>query len=616
MLGKIYKIGSGYLLIGIILLVPFCAISQTKDSIPPKDTLALYKKIRKFAYKRRVTILLYHAIFVDPTPQKYDVKPLSDQQKKKDPDLKYKGKIIRKIEVEVYDPFGYSVNDTTRKEINPFQKLGNHYHITTRKRIIRNLLLFQTNDTLELIKISESERLIRAARYVSDARIYVIKNQRDSVDIKVVVQDKWTIDAPGSGGITGAHLTLRDRNIFGSGQRLEQYVSYNINGDYEFTGRHTIANISNSFISSDIFYTTTQDKTQTGVSFDRPFYSALSKWAGGAAGAKTWGTYIYTSPLENEIRKTELDYYNLDVWIGRSINTGTGKNINRRFNNFVTAFRYAETQYQKRPSFEIDTNRFNANTSLYLGSLGFSLSKYYKDQYIFRFGANEDIPEGVIIQFLYGLQYKELSGTRYYAGFDVSRGKHIDKIGYFSANAAYGSFFNDTETGNATLNLGLTYFTDLLRSKGWYYRQFVYLKYINGINKPAYEKITLRPDELYGFNNGSIVGNSKMILNLEGVTYAPYNFIGFRFAPLVLLGFGMLETKDVKLFAGHVYQSYAIGLLIRNESLLNSSFQLTFGAYPYLPDGNNNPTKFNPVTSFTVKFRSFAIRKPNVVSYE
>jgi len=616
MLGKVYKPGSIFLLVWAILIIPFCAISQTADKILPGDTLALYKKIKKVAYKHKATTLLFHAIFVDPSPRKYEVKPLSDHQKKKDPNLKYKGRIIRKIEVEVYDPFGYSVNDTTRKEINPFQKLGNKYHITTRQRIIRNILLFGTNDTLEVIKISESERLIREARYVSDARIYIEKAGRDSVDVRVFVQDRWALDAPVSGGATGGHITLRDRNFLGLGQRFEQYGSYNVDNEYELRGRHSIDNISNTFITSNIFYTTTNTKTQTGISFDRGFYSALAKWAGGASLAKTWGTYNYISPVENETKRTDLDYYDLDVWLGRSINTGTGKSINRRFNNVVAAFRYAETQYQKRPAFSIDTNKFNVNSSLYLGSIGFSLSKFYKDQYIFRFGANEDIPEGVIIQFLYGLKYKELSEIRYYGGVDISRGKHFDNIGYFSAHATYGSFFNYTEDGNATLNLGLTYFTDLLRSKNWYYRQFVYLKYVNGINKPEYEKITLRPDELYGINNGTLTGNSKVLLNLEGVTYAPYNFIGFRFAPLVLLGFGMLETKDVKLFAGHVYQSYAIGLLIRNESLLNSSFQITFGAYPYLPDGHNNFTKFNPVASFTVKFRSFAVSKPSVVSYE
>jgi hypothetical protein len=120
---------------------------------------------------------------------------------------------------------------------------------------------------------------------------------------------------------------------------------------------------------------------------------------------------------------------------------------------------------------------------------------------------------------------------------------------------------------------------------------------------------------MYGFNNGTLLGKTKMILNLEAVSYAPYNIIGFRFASLLLVGGGILETDKIKLFKSPVYQSYAVGLLIRNENLLNASFEISYGIYPNLPDGNTRFYKFNPVTSFTLKVRTFAISKPTIVEY-
>jgi hypothetical protein len=120
---------------------------------------------------------------------------------------------------------------------------------------------------------------------------------------------------------------------------------------------------------------------------------------------------------------------------------------------------------------------------------------------------------------------------------------------------------------------------------------------------------------MYGFNNGTLLGRTKMVLNLEAVAYAPYNIIGFRFAPLLLVAGGLLETDKVKLFQSIVYQAYSVGLLIRNENLLNASFEITYGIYPNLPDGNTRFYKFNPVTSFTLKVRSFAISKPTIVDY-
>jgi hypothetical protein len=600
-----------------LLLLGFVFFMVQSTSAQTNDTLTIYKKIQKIAYRHKATTFLYQAIFVDPAPKRYENKPLSDKQKTKDPDLKYQGKIIRNIEIISYDPFGYSVNDTTRKVINPLQKLGNHYHITTRKKIVKNLLLFKKNDPVDLIVINESERILRQTTYINDARIYFSRvGHSDSVDVEVVVHDKWSIDIPATGNTSGGHLTLRDRNILGLGQRYEQYIGYNVNGNYEISGRNTIGNIGNSFISSDVFYTSTNYLTTIGFALNRSFYSPLAKWAGGIAESNTIGTYQYIDPVEKTPKKLDLNYNNSDIWLAKNIHPFTGKRTNRRISNFTVALRYAQTHFESRPPFTIDQAFSNVNTNLYLGSVGFALSKFYKDQFIYRFGANEDVPEGLIVQYLYGVLFKEYTGIRYYTGFNISRGKHIENIGYFSANAAYGTFFNIRVPNNSTLNLGAMYFTDLLRSKGWYFRQFIYLKYINGINKTPAEKITLRQDELYGFISGGLAGKSKVVVNLEGIIYSPYNLIGFRFAPVINAGFGMLETDQVKLFQGHVYQAYSIGLLIRNENLITNSFKITCGIYPYLPDGSRQNFKLNPSISFTLKVQSFLFSKPTIVVYD
>lgn len=587
-------------------------------SAQTKDTLIIYKKIQKFAYRHKATTLLYKAIFVDPVPKKYEKKSLSDDQKKTDPNLKFEGRIIRKIEIIVYDPFGYSVNDTSRKEINPFQKVGNKYHIASRHKIIRNLLLFKKNDKVELLVINESERIIRDASYINDSRIYInaVRGSKDSVDIVVVANDKWTLDAPVSGGTAGGHVRFRERNILGSGQQYSQYIGYVFGtGAYDYRGDYVVGNIKNSFISSSIFYTTDKNITSTGISLNRPFYSALAQWAGGISCTKVWGTYIQVDTIEHVENKFRLDYISSDVWVAKNFNPGTGKRINRKNINIVVALRYADTRFQSKPSYTIDTAKTNFNSTLYLSSIGFSLRKYYKDQYIYRFGANEDVPEGLVVQFLYGLFYKEQNSFKYYTGFEVSRGKHFEKLGYLSASFIYGTFYNKSIYKDGTVNAGVYYFSNIFGNGKWYFRQFVNCKFVYGFNKGSTEKITLRPDEMYGFNNGTLLGRTKMVVNLEAVAYAPYNIIGFRFAPLLLVGGGLLETDKVKLFQSIVYQAYSAGLLIRNENLLNASFEITYGIYPNLPDENTRFYKFNPVTSFTLKVRNFAISKPTIVDY-
>ncbi|HYG16590.1 MAG TPA: hypothetical protein VEC12_12615, partial [Bacteroidia bacterium] len=259
----------------------------------------------------------------------------------------------------------------------------------------------------------------------------------------------------------------------------------------------------------------------------------------------------------------------------------------------------------------------NTHSKLYLGSIGYSYQQFYKDQYIFRFGANEDIPEGSNIQLTYGIAYNEIRGRMLYTGIEASKGKHIEDFGYISGYTAYGTFYSPQMANNSTLQAGLMYFTDLQPNHIWNFRQFVKLKMVCGINKPSYERIGFSREELYGLRNDSLSGKAKVIMNLETVMYAPYNIIGFKFAPVVLLGFGLMQREhNTSVWNSPVYQSYAIGLLIRNENLLTSSFEITAGFYPSVPGTDNQRWKLNPLLGFTLRVRGFAIGRPELVGFE
>jgi hypothetical protein len=607
-------------LVTLLLIIGITAQAQKKRTIEIKnekyDTLGVYKTIKKSAYKYKFTKFLFHAVFVDPSPLKYEKKALSDKQVKVDANTKYKGAIIRSIEITVLDPFGYSANDTIYTKTNPLQKVANKTHIKTINRVIRNRLLFRRSEPVDLLKIKESERLLREAAFIRDARIFLSGNT-DSVDIIILVHDKWTLDPSVSvSGVNSGNLRLRDRNLFGLGHTFEQNIGYYSSSGYALSGRYNFSNIKNSYISSNIFYTNSSEVTSIGISVDRAFYSVITKYAGGLAFSKTWGVFKnYDSLLAKEFSHP-LDYYTTDVWLAKSQSPSNGKSITQQSSKIIGGLRYYNNTFLTRPAYSIDTSFSNVNRTVYLACLGFSLRKYYKDQFIYRFGANEDIPEGLAIKILHGLEKRELGIDRNYSAFEISHGKHFDKLGYLSGNFTYGTYYKPGIKNNATLRAGFFYFSDLSLERRWYLRQFISSKYVYGFNKTNFERITLTAGELYGFNSGLLNGTGKLVLNFETVAYAPYNLIGFRFAPVVLIGFGMLKTENHTLRQSPVYQAYSIGLLVRNESLLNSSFEITFGAYPNQPGENKAVYKLNPVTSFTLKVRSFEISKPEPVVFD
>lgn len=607
-------LGKSYIFIGRVTLLVFYLFYTNLGFAQKKDSTSVYDKIRDEAYKRTFTTWIYHAIFVDPSPIDYPVAPEA-KYKNVNPYLKHKNQIIRSINITVYNPFGHKVQDTVLRIDNFLENIANHVHINTRRWIIINRLLFKNNDTLNPLALSETERLLRQADFINDARIYISDTlNSDSVDVNVDVHDKWPITAPSYVSTQGGNIKFRNQNLFGLGQQFEQYVGYIRPDVLNYNGYYRIANLDNTYISSQLFYKTNIDGTNVGLTFDKPYFSPLAKWAGGATVNHDWGFYTYLDTSLAIYKKLNLNNFGYDFWAGKSFKLKSNKTLFNQSTNIIVGERFYSNMFLTRPVFEIDTARTNLNTSAFIGNVGFSVQQYYKDKFIYRFGSNEDVPEGLIVQFMYGASKKEFSDLQYYLGTEIARAKKF-KFGYLTSTISYGLFFNKLITNNITTKYKLVYLANLVKKGKWYFREFLNYSLVHGQNKLASETITIRSDEMYGFNSASLSGKTKMVLNFETVAYAPYNLIGFKFAAIAMAGLGVIGSPQNRIENSPLYQAYSIGLLTRNENLVSSTFQISFGLYPFLPNGDNNVFLFNPVTSFTLRVRGFSMGRPEFISY-
>ncbi|MEO6301949.1 MAG: hypothetical protein ABIP51_02135 [Bacteroidia bacterium] len=601
------------LIVCVLFFFSFSVFSQ--KHVTTKDSLIVYKKLKHFAYKHKLTTKIYDAVFVDPEPKEYAKQPDSKEKKNVNPYLKYQDRIIREINITVYDPFGHVIIDTMPRHMNSLQRAGNNLHFRTRHWIVNNKLLFQKNDSVDALKISESERLLRQAVFVNDARIFITKTgNKDSVDLNVIVLDKWPITVPITITDISGNIKFRNQNLFGLGQQFEQFAGFRKPDLYEFSGFYNISNIDNTYISSQLSYRKDINGTDVILSFDRGFFSPLTKWAGGINVANYQRYFDYSDSLDGTPLKANVDILSYDIWAGRSFKLSNEKSMFNQSTNIITGLRYYNSTFMERPSFAIDKGLGNQNSSAIIGNVGLAIQQYYKEKYVYRFGATEDVPEGLIVQFIYGGYKKEFKPLRYYTGFEIARAKHF-KFGYLSATFSEGIFFNKNVPNDITTNFKMYYFSDLKRSGRWFFRQFFYYNLVHGENKISGERLTISPEELYGFTGISVSGNTKMTLNSETVAYMPYNIIGFRLAPILMVGTGVLGDPNNQIQQSRLYQSYSLGMLFRNENLLSSTFQLSVGFYPFLPEGKNNVFIYNPVTSFTLRVRAFAVSKPDFVSY-
>jgi peptidoglycan hydrolase-like protein with peptidoglycan-binding domain len=581
------------------------------------DTTAVYEKVEQYAAKHRVTRWIYEAIFV---PQVSDEEPKAQERPRRrvDPNRKYKGRTIRRIEVHVFDPFGYSVDDTLQAPTNGLQRVGNGLHRRSRPRIIRNLLLVRPLDRLDPLKVTESERVLRASAIVNDASVRVVRvnGTKDSVDVIVLVHDKWSMDASGEGDLGSATLTGRDRNLLGWGQELEQQVTYGLgSSQIGLRGRHSVYNIKRSFITSTFNYTASEELDQVGLSFARPFYSPLTRWAGALSAVRSWTNSMLVDPTSGILESHQVAPVSFNTWLARSYPLGKSPEAAGQSSHFILGARYAQTRFATRPSFDIDTARSNSASSLFLVSAGISVRQYYQERYLYRFGATEDVPEGLLCTGTAGVRKRELYAPLPYLGLSVSRGRNTDRFGYISLALAFGTFFQRGQSVDGTFRADLTYFTEPYTAGRWHLREFVRISTTVGINKPATTRISLGGDQLYGLQSGGLSGTQRTTLNLETVAYAPYNILGFRFAPVLLLGFGNVGEQGDPLLAGRIYSAFSLGLLVRNENLLVKTFEVSLGFYPYLPDGSTTIIQGNPSISYSIRAEDFAFPQPAIVEY-
>jgi len=120
---------------------------------------------------------------------------------------------------------------------------------------------------------------------------------------------------------------------------------------------------------------------------------------------------------------------------------------------------------------------------------------------------------------------------------------------------------------------------------------------------------------LIGFRSRELTGTSRFLFTIQTQSYAPWDFIGFRFGPFISYSFGMLGDDMLGFKNSKVYSQLGVGVLIKNEHLVMNSFQISISFYPNIPGIGQNIFKMNSFSTDDFGFRDFEIGKPGVVEF-
>jgi len=598
-----------------IICISDCLIAQEKI-IEPKDTSKVVQDIKEYSEKGNFFSTLLKSIIVIDDEQQSEI-TLPDPDKKII--KKFTGKIIRKINIEILDVFGASVNNPKDTVRSWLQDIGNTLHINTKEWLIKNKLIFFEGQIFIPFYILESERIIRESPYVYDVRIIPkpIENNVDSVDIMVYVQDIWSFNGSASyspGNKTGS-VSIDDINLLGYGNKFYGGLKFDrkLTQGWDWDGSYTIDNIEKTFLSANIYYKSDMNSEQYGARIGRDFFSPIISWAGGVE--HHWLNTRYPEIL-NSIGLIETVRYNQqDYWLGHSFNLSQMDSSEENQNAFNVSGRITRIVYSQKPRFDT-LNLFQDNT-FYLSRIGYSKRKYYQDHYIFGLGKTEDIPLVHMIAFLYGYEIGSNSSRPYY-GLKTGYSFHNDSLGYFYGGFNIGAFRSNQKWLNLNYLMEVMYFSNLNVVGKWKWRHYIGSRY-------SYSYDPIRPKDILninneggirGFTDNDLKGAKKLVLNYEVDIFAPLQFLGFKLAFITFADLGLISSNNNSLFTSKLYQGYGIGFRIKNEHLIFPAFQFMFGFYPNTSQADGNNFNAFHQNAIYYHFNKFEFSIPSIVTIE
>ncbi|MBK7211998.1 MAG: hypothetical protein IPH88_01605 [Bacteroidales bacterium] len=580
-----------------------------------KDSVRFYSRIEEISNKRKFTRLIYPLVF-NPLPTELASKPKTSEYSPKPSNYaEFEGRIIRKIAIQTRDPFTTDIEDSVAQSKNFIRSAANNLHVKSIPIAIKNYLLFSRNERFDSLLVAESERLLRSQRFIREVAFHFETAGNDSVDVFIEEQDVWSIVPDASLGSDHLMIKLREQNFLGTGQQFEGTTNWKVNPFQNASSLgYEIPNIYNTYITSRLGYSRGFDQSfRKFASVERKFYSPFARWAGGFLVEQQ---YLKDSVVVPGIRTFYLPrkFNTTELWMAGAWQVFKGNSEIERISNLVLAGRWNKLSYiEKIPESTDTAGMFLSETDL-LFSIGLNSRKYVQDRFLFKYGVTEYIPVGRVYSVIIGGRNRSGLYSQY-SGVSIGFGDMF-KYGYGSSTFELGFFRRGDQWEEGTFTATMSGFTNLLTYKSWKFRQFTSIVYTHGFNRASYEMLQFESDIGHsGFSDVLPGANRKLIVKLQSQSYAPWNLLGFRIGPFISGTVGFLGGSEGTYFNSTPYFHIGAGILIRNDYLNASTFQLSFSYFPILPGQRTNIFVPNTFSNTDFKLRDFDIGKPEVIPY-
>lgn len=549
--------------------------------------------------------------------------------------LQYKGKIIRSVQL-IRIGFECTIYDTCDIKNNFGVRMANAFHKNSRENVIRHNLFFKEGSRFYPYLVADNERYLRDLSYIQDARIVVdfAENSKDSVDVVVLTKDIFSLGAKAKIDTkTRGRIEIQDENIGGSATRIFLSGLYDEarNPNKGFSAELSRRNMGGSFIDWTTGFTTFAPSFSSGRREEANFYTRLEKPLVTpyipSTGSLEGGYYTSRNAfVSDSLYKSDFrySYSKIDGWLGYSLDSKRKLYANKeiRVHKFAAIRGFDQHFFEMPGKFKDSFDYRFTNTIGVLASLNVFKQSFYKTNFIYGFGRNEDVPEGFSASIIAGYAIKKNRGysikeniRRPYSGVDLNLTNFKHRGFYSNFILRAGGFYNRHRFEDVDLLFNVDHFTRLKKINAtWYQRTFISTGISAQVN-PVFNTPLLINNN-YGlpyFNPDGINSDLRATMRLESVYYNTTKVLGFRLAPFVFTDFSVLKPTKANLNKSDLYSALGGGIRTRNENLVFGTIELKGYYFPRV-NGNMKGWKVEVSSNIRFKYISTFIRRPDFVN--
>lgn len=477
---------------------------------------------------------------------------------------RYAGKRIHTISIERLRPFN--------ADGNWLQRTANNLHNLTNLGIIQRELMFAEGEPFDPDLVVRNKQLLQSRRNIADVDVRVMIDTLDTTQVHVVIRtrDSWTIDV--DAGLHSGHelsVGLSELNMWGRGHELRLETNFNYR-NFRYGGNvveYRVPNMFGSFYEFEFQAGRAFNRSRFGVDLQHKFLKKTDYMVG----------------VEYLRSKEKHRYYDRD----------TTELVNsRRFNlwggyshyfpsihaSLYATGRYHYQRFLMRPEDTSPTHHpLLHDRDLALASVGLYREDFHSATMIYGYGKREYLSSGFRTELTAGYQWGEF-GNDLYLGLSHTMGGFAP-FGYLMGRIDAGSYIDRQHDWHRTaIDAQIRWFSNLLRSRRTSIRQFVGLSYAQGWGRltGADEWLRYTEDVDIPVLDENILGNTRMVLNVETVLFTPYEPLGFKVAFFTFFDAGLLGYHD-NVFKNDPYFALGFGVRVRNERLVFRTLQLRLG---------------------------------------